>query len=849
MAKEVFCLCNSDSKRNLKSCFKCCLWQHKNNNKNCSACWQEVRQDNGKIPSKATFTASPNMINFQWMEEIKCHARPTLKACPLQLASYDIVLTHYNALRSHIYFTQGKVSGHLRSGSANWHIIAASPLPQAGLLWSFVVIYEIYENDESRFSNVVPSSIYSKNQATELAILGSISTCLNICNITCVYLMGILVLKIKEIAPVISRNNRIYHLDKNAFTSGVTSMSTYSWMDDFSGWAPLRLALADVEDPSSIKLQKKNYIHLEVNMHYIGKDVYWYNTYIELSDSTVFPNVSINSTSESSVIYYQNVCTWGYSFIWWDLAKWIQHIDWMAMMGISLTIAPSQEQLWYEIYSELGLSEEEIDDHFTGPAFLPWLRMVITAYGTDHIYFTDPFNELKPRMFTKDYLNMTAYYIYDSMRSVDSKAIWLLQDWMFVSNIFWSDDLIKTFLLAVPIGNLLVLDLQSEQFPQYERTHSFHGQPFIWCMLHNFGGTLGMHGSVDAVNTGIRKARQMANSTMVGVGITPEGIDQNYVIYSFALERGWVKDDFDTKQWFNTYANVRYGVNNLNLHSAWSLLKNSVYAYNGLIKIHGKYVITRRPSTNLKPWTWYNCSDVYKAWQLMLDSNFSIPVTHYAEYEYDLVDITRQFLQIVSEQLYINIIAAYRRHQIERFNYLVDKLMELFDNLEQILATNVHFLLGTWLEDSKKYSKEGFADLFEFNARNQITTWGPKSQIGDYATKQWSGIVQDYYKPRWKYFLLELHQSLVDNQPFNRSSFVTNVFNYIENPFSYDRKVYPVMPTKEGSFFVSKRIFNTWTYHLRSNKIYSSHTRLKKSVVYFILYLILDYGYEVVQND
>ncbi|KAL9929559.1 N-acetyl-alpha-glucosaminidase isoform 2-T2 [Glossina fuscipes fuscipes] len=659
--------------------------------------------------------------------------------------------------------------------------------------------------------------------------------------------------------------------------------------------------------------------------HYIGEDVYWYNRYIELSDSKVFPNVSINSTSESSIIYYQNVCTWGYSFIWWDLAKWIQHIDWMAMMGISLTIAPIQEQLWYEIYSELGLSEEEIDDHFTGPAFLPWLRMgnirgwagplpsgfrkwqmllqkqiikrqrafgmtvaipafaghlpiamrrlypnvnfsitdrwnrfpdqyccplyvdpcenlfqniarkflfkAITAYGTDHIYFTDPFNEVKPRMFTKDYLNMTAYYIYDSMRSVDPKAIWLLQDWMFVSNIFWSDDLIKTFLLAVPIGNLLVLDLQSEQFPQYERTHSFYGQPFIWCMLHNFGGTLGMHGSVNAVNTGIREARQMTKSSMVGVGITPEGIDQNYVIYSFALERGWVKDDFDTKEWFNTYANARYGINNLNLHNALNLLKNSVYAYNGSIKIHGKYVITRRPSINLKPWTWFNCSDVYKAWQLMLDSNFSIPITHYREYEYDLVDITRQFLQIVSEQLYINIIAAYRRHQIERFNYLVDKLMELFDNLEEILATNVHFLLGIWLEDSKKCAKEELMEqkLFEFNARNQITTWGPKSEIGDYATKQWSGIVQDYYKPRWKYFLLELHQSLVDNQPFNRSSFVTNVFNYIENPFSYDTKVYPVMPTKEGSYLVSKRIFNTWT-QLRSNKIYSSYTRLKVKI-------------------
>lgn len=58
--------------------------------------------------------------------------------------------------------------------------------------------------------------------------------------------------------------------------------------------------------------------------------------------------------------------------MWWKYRQWVRHIDWMAMMGISLTIAPIQEQLWYEIYKELGLTENEISAHFTGPAFLPW---------------------------------------------------------------------------------------------------------------------------------------------------------------------------------------------------------------------------------------------------------------------------------------------------------------------------------------------------------------------------------------------------------------------------------------------------------------------------------------------
>ena len=49
-------------------------------------------------------------------------------------------------------------------------------------------------------------------------------------------------------------------------------------------------------------------------------------------------------------------------------------------------------------------------------------------------------------------------------------------------------------------GKMIVLDLYSEVSPQYTRLDSFYGQPFIWCMLHNFGGTVGMYGVIDNVN-------------------------------------------------------------------------------------------------------------------------------------------------------------------------------------------------------------------------------------------------------------------------------------------------------------------------------------------------------------
>lgn len=46
---------------------------------------------------------------------------------------------------------------------------------------------------------------------------------------------------------------------------------------------------------------------------------------------------------------------------------------------------------------------------------------------------------------------------------------------------------------GVPTGALVMLDLYAEVQPQWARTQGFYGAPFIWCMLHNFGGNLGAH--------------------------------------------------------------------------------------------------------------------------------------------------------------------------------------------------------------------------------------------------------------------------------------------------------------------------------------------------------------------
>ncbi len=53
----------------------------------------------------------------------------------------------------------------------------------------------------------------------------------------------------------------------------------------------------------------------------------------------------------------------------------------------------------------------------------------------------------------------------------------------------------------------------------------------------------------------------------------------------------------------------------------------------------------------------------------------------------------------------------------------------------------------------------------EFNARALLTTWADApGQLTDYAHREWSGLLRDYYYPRWKLFFDWLNHSMKGEQ-------------------------------------------------------------------------------------
>ena len=74
--------------------------------------------------------------------------------------------------------------------------------------------------------------------------------------------------------------------------------------------------------------------------------------------------------------FFLNYRTFGYSLTWWGWDEWERLIDWMAMNGINMPLAMTgQEAVWYEVWKDYGMTDEEIRSYFAGPAYLPWHRL------------------------------------------------------------------------------------------------------------------------------------------------------------------------------------------------------------------------------------------------------------------------------------------------------------------------------------------------------------------------------------------------------------------------------------------------------------------------------------------
>ena len=128
----------------------------------------------------------------------------------------------------------------------------------------------------------------------------------------------------------------------------------------------------DITGTSTVALCRGAYDYLR--SHNLGT-VGWAGPRLNLPAR--FPDAAETSvTSPFRVRHCYNAVTPGYSTPYWGWERWERELDWMALHGYNMIMAPvATEAIATRVWKKLGLTDAEIAEYHTGPAHLPWQRM------------------------------------------------------------------------------------------------------------------------------------------------------------------------------------------------------------------------------------------------------------------------------------------------------------------------------------------------------------------------------------------------------------------------------------------------------------------------------------------
>ena len=380
-------------------------------------------------------------------------------------------------------------------------------------------------------------------------------------------------------------------------------------------------------------------------------------------------------------------------------------------------------------------------------------------FGEAQFFGGDPFHEGG----TSEGINvkLAAQKILQAMRRVNPQAVWVLQG--------WQHNPVKELMEGLKPGETIILDLMACERPQWGgvKTSMFHkpeghwNHQWIWCALPNFGGKTGLHGKMSSyASRPVFAKHHPMGKNISGIGTAPEGIGTIPVVYDMVYDMAWRTDSIHIPQWLDNYTYYRYGTEDNNCNKAWKLLSETIYeCHNELGGPVESYICARPSDTIQHVSTWgnavmfYDPMKVVKAWDLLYQSRKRF--NHSDTYEYDLTDVTRQVLSDYAKYLHERMVLAFQKKDKERFMEYSGKFLNIIKDEDRLLSTRKEFMLGTWLAEAEKAGGTPEEKRrFVTNAKRLITTWtDTDSDLHDYANKEWSGLLIDFYLPRWEAYV------------------------------------------------------------------------------------------------
>ena len=471
----------------------------------------------------------------------------------------------------------------------------------------------------------------------------------------------------------------------------------------------------------------------------------------------------------------------------------------------------------------LNVTEPALWNGFTRPAFLLptdsrfneiaslYYKELEKLFGKANYYSMDPFHELEDAG-SVDF-DAAGKAVLKAMKDVNPKATWVIQG--------WTENPRPEMIKNLNNGDILILDLFSECRPMWgipsiwKREKGYEQHDWLFCMIENFGGNVGLHGRMDQLlnNFYLTKNNPLA-AHLKGIGLTMEGSENNPVMFELMCELPWRPEKFTKEEWLKDYLFARYGVRDEKITQAWSILADGIYNCpfgNNQQGPHESIFCGRPGLNNFQASSWSKMQNYYDPTSTEAAARLMLEVADKYKgnnnFEYDLVDIVRQSLSDRGRIVYNQTIADFKSFDKKSFAAHSQEFLNILLAQDRLLGTRSEFRVGRWIEQARNLgTTPEEKDLYEWNARVQITTWGNRvcandGGLRDYAHKEWNGLLKDFYYKRWAAYWQTL-QDVLDGKPMVELDYYA-----MEEPWTLAHNPYASQP--EGDCIsVAKEVFN-----------------------------------------
>lgn len=471
----------------------------------------------------------------------------------------------------------------------------------------------------------------------------------------------------------------------------------------------------------------------------------------------------------------------------------------------------------------LNVTEPALWNGFTRPAFLLptdsrfneiaslYYKELEKLFGKANYYSMDPFHELEDAG-SVDF-DAAGKAVLKAMKDVNPKATWVIQG--------WTENPRPEMIKNLNNGDILILDLFSECRPMWgipsiwKREKGYEQHDWLFCMIENFGGNVGLHGRMDQLlnNFYLTKNNPLA-AHLKGIGLTMEGSENNPVMFELMCELPWRPEKFTKEEWLKDYLFARYGVRDEKITQAWSILADGIYNCpfgNNQQGPHESIFCGRPGLNNFQASSWSKMQNYYDPTSTEAAARLMLEVADKYKgnnnFEYDLVDIVRQSLSDRGRIVYNQTIADFKSFDKKSFAAHSQEFLNILLAQNRLLGTRSEFRVGRWIEQARNLgTTPEEKDLYEWNARIQITTWGNRvcandGGLRDYAHKEWNGLLKDFYYKRWAAYWQTL-QDVLDGKPMVELDYYA-----MEEPWTLAHNPYASQP--EGDCVsVAKEVFN-----------------------------------------